>query len=128
MLHRLRNGNTNQEDWKLLLTRQPSSVSNLKDFEDVSQLYYSNEEVAKYNYNKLINLEHPIASIHARHSSQTAKKMSPQDMCGLEPTLLIAKGALVMLTVNLWASVGLCNGAVGTVVDIVYQTNHQPPD
>ena len=49
-------------------------------------------------------------------------------MCGLEPTLLIAKGALVMLTVNLWASVGLCNGSVGTVVDIVYQTNHQPPD
>ena len=49
-------------------------------------------------------------------------------MCGLEPTLLIAKDALVMLTVNLWASVGLCNGSVGTVVDIVYQTNHQPPD
>ena len=29
---------------------------------------------------------------------------------------------------NLWSSVGLCNGATRTVVDIVYQTNHQPPD
>ena len=29
---------------------------------------------------------------------------------------------------NLWSSVGLCNGATGTVVDIIYQTNHQPPD
>ena len=33
-----------------------------------------------------------------------------------------------MLTMNLWSSVGLCNGATGTVVDIVYQNNHQPPD
>ena len=29
---------------------------------------------------------------------------------------------------NLWSSVGLCNGATGTVVDIIYQNNHQPPD
>ena len=29
---------------------------------------------------------------------------------------------------NLWSSVGLCNGATGTVVDIIYQNNQQPPD
>ena len=33
-----------------------------------------------------------------------------------------------MLTMNLWSSVGLCNGATGTVVDIIYQNHHQPPD
>ena len=33
-----------------------------------------------------------------------------------------------MLTMNLWSSVGLCNGATSTVVDIIYQNNHQPPD
>jgi ATP-dependent DNA helicase PIF1 len=33
-----------------------------------------------------------------------------------------------MLTMNLWSSVGLCNGATGTVVDIVYHNNHQPPN
>ena len=43
-------------------------------------------------------------------------------MYGLEPTLLISKNALVMLTMNLWPSVGLCNGATGTVVDIIYTT------
>ena len=32
-----------------------------------------------------------------------------------------------MLSMNLWSSVGLCNGAAGTVVDIIYQINHQPP-
>ena len=49
-------------------------------------------------------------------------------MYGLEPTLLISKNALVMLTMNLWPSVGLCNGATGTVVDIIYTTPHNPPD
>ena len=33
-----------------------------------------------------------------------------------------------MLTMNLWPSVGLCNGFAGTVVDIIYKTSHQPPD
>ena len=30
-----------------------------------------------------------------------------------------------MLTMNLWSS---CNWGTGTVVDIIYQNNHQPPD
>ena len=33
-----------------------------------------------------------------------------------------------MLTMNLWSSVGLCNWGTGTVVDIIYQNNYQPPD
>ena len=33
-----------------------------------------------------------------------------------------------MLTMNLWPSVGLCNGATGTVIDIIYENNCQPPD
>ena len=33
-----------------------------------------------------------------------------------------------MLTMNLWSSVGLCNGATGTVVDIIFQDNQNPPD
>jgi ATP-dependent DNA helicase PIF1 len=49
-------------------------------------------------------------------------------MSGLEPVVFLAKGARVMLTMNLWSSVGLCNGATGTVVDIIYHNNHQPPD
>ncbi len=33
-----------------------------------------------------------------------------------------------MLTMSLWASAGFCNGTNGTVVDIIYQNSHQPPD
>ena len=75
-----------------------------------------------------MQLKQPIAKIDAKHSSSQAAKISSQDMYGLEPTLLISKGALVMLTMNLWPSVGLCNGSTGTVVDIIYMTPYKPPD
>ena len=32
-----------------------------------------------------------------------------------------------MLTRNLWTEVGLCNGAVGTVRDVIYADNCKPP-
>lgn len=49
-------------------------------------------------------------------------------MYRLEPTLLISKDTLDMLTMNLWPSVGLCNGSTGTVMDIIYTVPHKPPD
>ena len=33
-----------------------------------------------------------------------------------------------MLTANLWPEVGLCNGAAGTVHNILYQEGQQPPN
>ena len=53
--------------------------------------------------------------------------MPSDEMSGLEPVVFLAKGARVMLTMNLWSSVGLCNGATGTVVDIIFQNNQSPP-
>ncbi len=103
LLLRLRKG-----DRKLLLTHQPSNVTNICDFEDATRLFYSNEQVANYNNDQLTKLEHPIAHINACHSSALAKKISSDDMSGLEPVVFLAKGARVMLTMNLWASVGLC--------------------
>ncbi|CAB3994683.1 ATP-dependent DNA helicase PIF1, partial [Paramuricea clavata] len=96
--------------------------------QDSTRLFYSNEQVGNYNHEQLTKLEHPIAHINARHSSALAKKISSDDMSGLETVVFLAKGARVMLTMNLWSSVGLCNGATGTAVDIIYQNNHQPPD
>ena len=49
-------------------------------------------------------------------------------MSNLEPTVFLAKGAKVMLTMNLWSTVGLCNGATGTILVFIYESNHQPPD
>ncbi|XP_020897308.2 uncharacterized protein LOC110236158 [Exaiptasia diaphana] len=127
LLKHIRNGCISTSDWNVLLTRQPTSITNLDEFKDVTRLFYSNEEVGKYNFSKLEELKHPIAKIEARHSTIKAKKISPQELFGLEPLLFLAKGAVVMLTNNLWTSVGLCNGAKGTVMDIIYHPDHKPP-
>ncbi|XP_068723547.1 ATP-dependent DNA helicase pif1-like [Montipora capricornis] len=127
LLKRLRNGETTEHDWKQLLARQPSQVENIKCVEGVTRLYYSNDEVAKYNYYRLLELKQPIAEVFAKHSCVEGKNISAQQMLGLQPKLLVAKGARVMLTMNLWPSVGLCNGSTGSVVDIIYEPNTQPP-
>lgn len=69
----------------------------------------------------------PIAAISAIHSSPAAAATKSKDTGGLLPVIFIAKGARIMLTANLWQEVGLCNGAAGTVHDIVYQEGHCPP-
>ena len=127
LLLRLRKGDSTETDWKFLLSRQPTNVPNIADFGDAIRLFYSNEEVAEYNYKKLRELQQPIATINAQHSSAVAKNMSSDDMSGLKTVIFLAKGAKVMLTMNLWPSVGLCNGATGRVVDFIYETNSRPP-
>ena len=87
-----------------------------------------NDQVATYNYDQLLKLCEPIAQIDARHFSSFAKAVSPEEMCGLVPTLFLARKASVMLTMNLWSEVGLCNGATGKVIDIIYADNHSPPN
>ena len=82
----------------------------------------------QHNYEQFIKSEQPIAQINACHSSLEAKKMPCDEMSGLHPTIYLAKGAKVMLTMNLWANVGLCNGATGSVIDIICENGHNPPD
>ena len=40
----------------------------------------------------------------------------------------LAKEAKVMLTCNLWQQTGLCNGAMGTVSEILYAQDQRPPN
>ena len=63
------------------------------------------------------------------HSIITVRQnfLSAEEMGGLEPTLHLCKNARVILTCNLWTEVGLCNGAIGTVLDIIYAEGHSPP-
>ena len=127
LLQRLRLGQSTVKDWNMLLTRQPSNFTGLSEFSDAVRLFYSNEQVGNYNHDKLLMLNQPVATVEARHSSAAAKKISSDEMYGLQPVIYLARNAKVMLTMNLWPSVGLCNGATGTVVDIIYQTGLQPP-
>ena len=62
--------------WKKLLKQigivcygsQPIHVEDISTFNNATRLFYSNDDVATFNYNKLINIPGPIAQINARHS------------------------------------------------------------
>jgi len=55
LLSRLRKDESNLEDWNMLLECSPEKVINLAEFENATRLFFTNEEVANYNYEKLKN-------------------------------------------------------------------------
>ena len=90
-------------------------------------MFFKNESVADFNYRCLKELNQPIAFIDAKHSSDEARSIPADEMSGLQPTVYIARGARVMLTMNLWTDAGLCNGATGTITDIIFAASQKPP-
>ena len=128
LLGNLHDGIAAEEDWQLLLTRDPSKVNNCSDFDDAIRLFYDKQNVADFHMEKLQSLGVPIARINAMHSNSTAASTKADDAGGLYPVIFLSVGASVMLTSNLWPEVGLCNGAVGRVHQIVYNEGQHPPD
>lgn len=124
LLTKVRNGAVSISDWELLLTRSPSRCNNISQFSDALRLSFGNKKVAEDNINSLKGLGNPIAKIKAIHNKQSAAKCSADDMGGLPVYLYLSVGARVMLTRNLWTEVGLCNGALGTVHSIIYETGN----
>lgn len=45
-------------------------------------------------------------------------------MLNLELIVFLVKGVKVMLIMNLWLSVGLCNGVIGIIFDLIYESNY----
>ena len=67
----------------------------------------------------------------ARHAAQkpsTQGQMHPRLRLMMHPdwTHLLAHGARVMLTSNLWTGFGLVNGAMGKVIAICYKSGQAP--
>ena len=71
---------------------------------------------------------HPIARIKAVDHGRHAQKADSNKAGGLLPLLYLSRDSKVMLVANLKAEWGLYNGAVGTVVDIVYKDGTRPTD
>ncbi|KAE8749142.1 hypothetical protein FOCC_FOCC004048 [Frankliniella occidentalis] len=61
------------------------------------------------------------------HNTKRAELGTVTEAEGLHPVLYLAKNARIMLKSNLWTEKGLVNGAMGTIVDIVYEEDKNPP-
>ncbi|XP_019859761.1 PREDICTED: ATP-dependent DNA helicase PIF1-like, partial [Amphimedon queenslandica] len=92
----------------------------------LTQLFPTVEAVVNHNVAMLRECGHPIATIKAVHTGANAAKTPPDDAGGLEPVVMLARTARVMLTSNLWVEVGLVNGAMGTVEAICYKETMPP--
>ncbi|CAM9347424.1 unnamed protein product [Ectocarpus sp. 12 AP-2014] len=129
LLPRARDGQLCDEDWDLLLKRQPNRLTAAEkaDFEGATRLFYSKKEVNKYNGEKLRELDNPVARVSVVDTGANARRASADNAEGLERNLYLAKEAKVMLSKNLYQQVGLVNGIRGEVVELVYADDVPPP-
>lgn len=100
----------------------------MDEFNDAIRLFFDKKSVAEYNYDKLLQNGQPVAKIHAKHHGHTASAATSDEAGGLEAVLFISNKAEVMLTCNIWAEVGLCNGSFGIIEQIWFAENVGPPN
>ncbi|KAK3913546.1 ATP-dependent DNA helicase [Frankliniella fusca] len=69
----------------------------------------------------------PIARIAAENNSKKAFSCTDDMANGLSNVLYLALNSRIMLRKNLNVSMGLVNGALGTITDIIYAKGCRPP-
>jgi ATP-dependent exoDNAse (exonuclease V) alpha subunit len=96
-------------------------------FSSAVHLFSTNAEVITHNRNHLTKTGNPVAKINAEHGNEVAERGSIDQASGLSPVLELLIGSRVMLRKNIWIKGGLVNGSIGTVMDIIYESNRSPP-
>ena len=83
--------------------------------------------MSSHNENCISSLGQKIALLRASHT-ENGRKFDSDKFRGLEGLMYISVDSKVLLTSNLNTSVGLNNGSVGIVKDIVFKPGVSPPE
>ncbi|KAK3925319.1 ATP-dependent DNA helicase [Frankliniella fusca] len=123
-LEHISNGIITEEDKFVLKSRikTPSDIENLPEFLEAVHIFGTNKHVDVHNLMKLVKENRPVLRIDAENKSRHAKACSSDQALGLPQILFLSIGCRVMLKKNLWVEGGLVNGAIGTLIDIVYKS------
>ena len=124
ILLRLRNGESTVADWKTLTTRieDKFNTAECNKFSEAMFILTKWTEVNIVNIDRLRSLNVPVAKIQAIHTGGNGAKKADSDIAhGLEAQLLLAREARIMLMANLQTEIGLVNGLLETVQDILFK-------
>ena len=118
-----------EPSWKWLQSRDYASFSKekQKEFKDTAiMLCARKKDLQEQNIYRFKALNTPIAPVKAENNNDTAKKCDAQKAGGLENTTILAVGAQMILTSNIWKEAGLTNGTLCEVREIVYSPGKEP--
>lgn len=108
LLH-LRTYSTDEADYNMFKTRFWDNITPEERVKANNSLHLlpTRAQVEECNQKCLAELARPVVRCKGKHKSPAAKKASDEDADGLEPEILLAEGARVMVTRNLWTAKGL---------------------
>jgi hypothetical protein len=119
-LEELRKGDVSVPSWELLTSRCSVKLppDEVDGFADALRIYPTKARVLDYNHQHMLGLDSPAIQVEAKHEGVGAERVESSNAGNLAKRLPLCVGCRVMLTRNLWADVGLVNGAQGVVHDI----------
>lgn len=82
-------------------------------------MFYRRQHAYDHNFEQLVLKNEAVAEIEAKHDDKHGKSVSVDQCKGLMPTVLLTIGSRVFCTQNFWPEIGIHNGALGYVRDIV---------
>lgn len=130
ILFRLSNHKITELDHEQLFTRAYSNLdeNEKKEFDKTAtKLCAKISSLKEYNLKRIQQLNKPICLVKSSNNSELAAHASSSKAGNLPYQTVYCEQAKVMLTMNLWKSKGLVNGAQGTIIAIVYQPGRSPP-
>ncbi|EAQ87519.1 hypothetical protein CHGG_04138 [Chaetomium globosum CBS 148.51] len=122
-LKELRKADVSVPSWELLASRCSVKLSpeEVDSFADALRIYPTKAQVVEYNHQHMLGLDSTTIQVEAKQEGAGAEKVESSNAGNLAKRLPLCVGCRVMLTRNLWADVGLVNGAQGRVYDISWK-------